>query len=136
MLLVLEKLVWGKWLKKLNGVFRRVYTLPILLVSFVIFNASGMSQLIGDLKGMFGLAGIPAWSFETGYFLRSYAVLLLTAVIGATPAPKKLWLRVRESRAGGYVSLIAEPLFVLAMLLIGTAYLVDGSFNPFLYFRF
>ena len=135
-LLVCEKLLWGKWLKKLNGFWRRVYTLPILLISFVIFNAVGDGLLLHDLKGMFGLAGIPAWSFETGYFLRSYAVLLLCAVIGATPAPKKLWLRVRESRAGGYVSLIAEPLFVLAMLLIGTAYLVDGSFNPFLYFRF
>ena len=61
---------------------------------------------------------------------------LLAAVIGATPLPKKVWQRIAASRAGGYVSLVAEPLFVLLMLLIGTAYLVDGSFNPFLYFRF
>ena len=135
-LLVCEKLVWGKWLKKCNGVFRRVYTLPILLISFVIFNASGMPQLVSDLKGMFGLAGLPAWSFETGYHLRSYAILLLAAVVGATPLPKTLWQRFAATRAGQTVSVIAEPLFVLAMLLIGTAYLVDGSFNPFLYFRF
>ena len=135
-LLVLEKLVWGGWLKKLNGFWRRVYTLPILLISFLIFNAVGEGQLMADLKGMFGLSGLPAWSFETGYFLRSYAILLLTAVIGATPVPKKAWERVAASRAGAYVGLVAEPVFVLLMLLIGTAYLVDGSFNPFLYFRF
>ncbi|MBQ3533225.1 MAG: MBOAT family protein [Oscillospiraceae bacterium] len=135
-LLVLEKLVWGKWLQKLNGIFRRVYTLPILLISFVIFNAADGAQLLGDLKGMFGLAGLPVWSFETGYFLRSYAVLLLCAVVGATPLPKKLWNRLADSKAGGWISVAAEPFFVLAMLLIGTAYLVDGSFNPFLYFRF
>ena len=136
MLLVCEKLVWGKWLKKLNGFWRRVYTLPILLISFVIFNAVGGGQLLQDLKGMFGFGGLPVWSFETGYFLRSYAILLLAAVVGATPLPKRSWQRISESRAGSYVSLVAEPLFVLAMLLIGTAYLVDGSFNPFLYFRF
>ena len=135
-LLVCEKLVWGGLLKKMNGFWRRVYTLPILLISFAIFNASGMPQLIGDLKNMFGLAGLPAWSFETAYHLRSYAVLLLAAVVGATPLPKTVWQRFAQSRAGQMVSVIAEPLFVLAMLLIGTAYLVDGSFNPFLYFRF
>jgi alginate O-acetyltransferase complex protein AlgI len=63
-------------------------------------------------------------------------VLLLCAAVGATPLPKKIWERVAKSRVGGCVSLVAEPLFVLLMLLIGTAYLVDGSFNPFLYFRF
>jgi alginate O-acetyltransferase complex protein AlgI len=110
--------------------------LPLLLISFAIFNAANMQQLTGDLKNMIGLGGLHLWSFETGYYLRSYAVLLLAAVVGATPLPKKLWQRFAATRAGRYVSVAAEPLFVLAMLLIGTAYLVDGSFNPFLYFRF
>ena len=135
-LLVCEKLVWGGLLKKLGGFWRRVYVLPLLLISFAIFNASSMQQLTGDLKNMIGLGGLPLWSFETGYYLRSYAVLLLAAVVGATPLPKKLWLRFAATRAGQAVSVVAEPLFILAMLLIGTAYLVDGSFNPFLYFRF
>ena len=135
-LLVCEKLVWGGLLKKLNGFWRRVYVLPLLLVSFAIFNAANMQQLTGDLKNMIGLGGLPLWSFETGYYLRSYAVLLLCAVVGATPLPKRLWQRFAATRAGQAVSVVAEPLFILAMLLIGTAYLVDGSFNPFLYFRF
>ena len=135
-LLVCEKLVWGGLLKKLNGFWRRVYVLPLLLISFAIFNAANMQQLTGDLKNMIGLGGLHLWSFETGYYLRSYAVLLLSAVVGATPLPKKLWQRFAATKAGQAVSVVAEPLFILAMLLIGTAYLVDGSFNPFLYFRF
>ena len=135
-LLVCEKLVWGGLLKKLNGFWRRVYVLPLLLISFAIFNAANMQQLTGDLKNMIGLGGLHLWSFETGYYLRSYAVLLLAAVVGATPLPKKLWQRFAATKAGQAVSVVAEPLFILAMLLIGTAYLVDGSFNPFLYFRF
>ena len=135
-LLVCEKLVWGGLLKKLNGFWRRVYVLPLLLISFAIFNAANMQQLTGDLKNMIGLGGLDLWSFETGYYLRSYAVLLLAAVVGATPLPKRLWQRFAATRAGQAVSVVAEPLFILAMLLIGTAYLVDGSFNPFLYFRF
>ncbi len=135
-LLVLEKLVWGKWLQKCGGVVRRIYALPLLLVSFVIFNASGGTQLAGDLRAMFGLGGLPLWSFETGYFLRSYAVVLLCAIVGATPLVKKVWQRMAASRAGSAIALVAEPLYVLVMLLVTTAYLVDGSFNPFLYFRF
>ena len=135
-LLVCEKLVWGGLLKKLGGFWRRVYVLPLLLISFAIFNAANMQQLTGDLKNMIGLGGLDLWSFETGYYLRSYAVLLLCAVVGATPLPKRLWQRFAATKAGQAVSVVAEPLFILAMLLIGTAYLVDGSFNPFLYFRF
>ncbi len=135
-LLVLEKLVWGGALKKLSGFWKRVYTLPLLLISFVIFNAADMAQLAGDLKAMFGLGGLPLWSFETGYYLHSYAVLLVCAVIGAVPLSKQLWQRFAKTKAGGIVSVAAEPLYVLAMLVIATAYLVDGSFNPFLYFRF
>jgi len=95
-----------------------------------------MAQLTGDLRAMFGLAGLPLWSFETGYYLRSYAVLLLCALVGATPLPKKAWQWYAYGEKESVLTLVAEPLYVLAMLLISTAYLVDGSFNPFLYFRF
>lgn len=134
-LLVLEKFVLMPVLQKI-GAARYLYVLPLLLVSFVIFNATGAGQLLGDLRAMFGMAGLPGWSFETGYFLRSYAVLFLAAIVGATPLVKQLWEKIAATRPGHAVALVAEPLFVVGMLLITTAYLVDGSFNPFLYFRF
>lgn len=135
-LLVLEKLVLGPVLKKVGAPVRYLYMLPVLLVSFIIFNASGLGQLTGDLKALFGLSGLPLWSFDTGYYLRSYGLLLIIAVVGATPLMKKLWTRIVETKPGAAAATVAEPAFVLGMLLLTTAHLVDGSFNPFLYFRF
>lgn len=135
-LLVLEKLVLGPVLKKVGAPVRYLYMLPVLLVSFIIFNASGLGQLTGDLKALFGLSGLPLWSFDTGYYLRSYGLLLVIAVVGATPLVKKLWTRIVETKPGAAAATVAEPIFVLGMLLLTTAHLVDGSFNPFLYFRF
>ncbi len=135
-LLVLEKLVLGPMLKKVGAPVRYLYMLPVLVVSFIIFNASGLGQLTGDLKALFGLSGLPLWSFDTAYYLRSYGWLLVMAVVGATPAVKRLWIRVSETKAGAAAATVIEPVFVLVMMLLTTAHLVDGSFNPFLYFRF
>ncbi len=134
--LVLEKLVLSRVLKKVWAPVRYLYMLPVLLVSFIIFNASGLGQLTGDLRALFGLGGLPLWSFDTGYYVQSYGLLLLIAVVGATPLMKKLWARITETKPGAAAATVAEPVFVLAMLLLTTAHLVDGSFNPFLYFRF
>ena len=134
--LVLEKLVLSRVLKKVWAPVRYLYMLPVLLVSFIIFNASGLGQLTGDLRALFGLSGLPLWSFDTGYYVQSYGLLLLIAVVGATPLMKKLWARITETKPGAAAATVAEPVFVLVMLLLTTAHLVDGSFNPFLYFRF
>ena len=135
--------VWGlffgvllmleKWLKpdRLPHQLRRGYVLLAVVVSFVIFNAANLSQATGDLAGMFGLAGLPLSTAETVYYLRSYAIVLAAALIGATPLVKNLAVRLPER-----VAFWLEPVVLAALLLICTAYLVDGSFNPFLYFRF
>ena len=80
------------------------------------------------IGGLFGAGGIPLASEEALYCLRSYAVVLLAGGIGATPIVRDVARRVKAAPA--------EPLFVAVLLLTVTAYLVDGSFNPFLYFRF
>ena len=68
--------------------------------------------------------------------LRSYGIVLALAVLGATPLPAMLWKKVREAAPLTPVFTVAEPLCTLALLALCTAFLVDGSFNPFLYFRF
>ena len=83
---------------------------------------------------MFGMAGLPLATAETLHYLRSYAVIIVLAVIGATPLPKKLYSMAEKKSAA--VTAIAEPAAIIVLLLLSTAYLVDGSFNPFLYFRF
>ena len=129
-LLLLEK--WVPGIRKMPGVLRHGYVLLVVVVSFVIFNAASMAEAFGDLKGMFGLAGLPLVTTESLYYLRSNLPLLLVAAVGATPLVKRCaqWLDKRQW------SFVLRFVVALALLLICTAYLVDGSFNPFLYFRF
>ena len=134
-LLMLEKLFLHRYLEK-TKVLRHVYVLFFVILSFVIFNAADMGQAFSDLGAMFGAGDLPIWSAEWSYYLRSYAVILALAVVGATPLPQKLLAAVRRSRTGELVLRIAEPVVLAVLLLVMTAYLVDGSFNPFLYFRF
>lgn len=134
-LLILEK-IW--LLKSLEGkpVIGHLYVTAAAAVSFVIFDASDLQQAFSYLKAMFGGSGYPLFSSEFLYYFRSYFVVFVIALFGATPLPAKLRGRIRQTAAGGHVLTIAEPLALIALLLICTAFLVDGSYNPFLYFRF
>ena len=132
-LLILEKLVLLKFLEK-HWIFGHVYLLLAVVFGFVLFDASGLSGAWMCIRGMLGMAGLPLASAEGRYLLRSNAVLLLVCAVGATPLPRILarWLERRSPRAAGALRTCA----LLALLLICTAFLVDGSYNPFLYFRF
>lgn len=134
-LLVVEKLWLQKPLQK-TKVLKHIYVLFFVILSFVIFNSTDMRQALSDLGAMFGAGNIPFYSAEWSYYLRSYAVILGLAVLGATPLPQKLLAAVRRRKAGETLLNIAEPIVLAVLLLVMTAYLVDGSFNPFLYFRF
>ena len=120
-------------LHKLPGVLRHGYVLLVVCISFVIFNAADMTQALQDLGGMFGFAGVPLISTQAVYYLKSYGVLLIVGILGSTPLVYKAGVRCLEKWSGGS---ILVPVAALALLLVCTAYLVDGSFNPFLYFRF
>lgn len=135
-LLILEKEKLLEGLKRAGRILPHVYVMLIVIISFVIFNADGLQGVKEDLARLFGAAGLPGWSAETGYYLKSYAVLLALAIIGSTPLPKMLWTRFAERPLGSKLAAVFEPLSVAALMAFVTAYLVDGSFNPFLYFRF
>lgn len=130
LLLMAEK--WIPGLKNLPGVLGHGYVLLAVTLSFVLFNAQSLSQAAADFAGLFGLAGFPLTSPVTWYYVRSYGVLFLLGALGATPLVKRLALRLEKTRAGDALSLG----MMAALLLLCTAYLVDGSFSPFLYFRF
>lgn len=133
--LVLEKM----WLlKKLenSAVLSHVYVLLISAVSFVIFNAANMGEALSYLGSMFGAGGLPLISAEFIYYVKSYAVVLIVAAVGATPLPKLVLQQLSLSRGGEKALNLLEPGLLLLILALVTAYLVDGSFNPFLYFRF
>ena len=129
-LLLLEK--WIPGLQKLPDLLRHSYVLLVVCLSFVLFNADSLSQAAGDMAGMFGLAGVPIVNAESLYYLRSYAPLFLMGILGATPIVRDTARKIGETRCGA----VLEVAMMAALLLLCTAYLVDGSFSPFLYFRF
>lgn len=132
--LLIEK--WIPAIKKLPDVLKHAYTLLIVVLGFVLFNATDFTQAMGDVAGMFGFAGVPFCNRETLYYLSSYAVLFIFAIVGATPLVKNTTLKLVDNKKTSTLMQIAEPIVLFILLAVCSAYLVDGSFNPFLYFRF
>ena len=134
-LLVIEK----QWLlEKLSKakIWNHIYVMLLVIISFVIFNAKDLGQAFSDLQGMFGLGGVPFMSAECAYYLRSYLVLLVVAISGATPLVRNLGVRFSGTGLGRKIMPVLRPVALVALLAVCTAYLIDSSFNPFLYFRF
>ena len=128
-LLLGEKLWYGPFLAK-RPWFSHIYLLLSVLLGFVLFQGGSLEQSWGDFRAMLGAGSIPTVSRESLYALRNHGVLLILGALGATPLPGRLYRR--WSKALQWI----EPLLLALLLLLCTAYLVDGSFNPFLYFRF
>ena len=134
-LLTVEKL-WLLTLLEKRRFLSHAYTLFFVMIRFVIFNGESLVQAFSDLAGLAGAGGIPLVSAEALYCLRSFAVVLVAGVIGAAPAVRSLAGKIAQKPAGGRLLNLLEPVVLVGLLLVMTAYLVDGSFNPFLYFRF
>jgi len=135
-LLVLEKFILNSILNKLPSIVGHIYTLFFVAISFVIFNTNNMVECIEYIKGMFGVLKIPFSNAETDYYLSSYGVTLIIAVLGSTPLTVKVINKIKSYKKGEYILNFLEPVVLILLLLLITGYLVDGSFNPFLYFRF
>ena len=133
--LILEKLLYLKYLEK-SKILSRVYLLVVVGISFVIFNATDIKEAISYIGGMFGAGGVPLVSTEFFYYLKSFGITLGIGLIGCTPIVKKTVEKIKENAIGGKIIAVIEPISLIALLIVMTAYLVDGSFNPFLYFRF
>ena len=113
-----------------------IYTLLFIVLGFVLFDSASVGEALQCFKAMFGLAGIPAANTASLYYFRSNLVLLLVAVIGATPLPKRIYEKIGETAVGGRLLAVLTPSAAVASVAVCTAYLIDGSFNPFVYFRF
>ena len=123
---------WIPALQKLPSVLRRGYTLLVVVLGFVLFNAENITQAGSDIAGMFGFGGVPMVTAETLYYLKSYCLLFVVGFVGATPLVRDTANRLYKHK----VVAILEPVFLILLLLVCSGYLVDGSFSPFLYFRF
>lgn len=134
-ILILEKYFIKNFLDK-HKVFGHFYTIILVIISFIIFNANSFTEVIGFIKNMFGLTNLPFVNFETLYYFRSYIIVIIIAIIGSTPFIKNIGVKLSENKK--YKKVIDTLEIVMCFVLLGivTAFLVDSSFNPFLYFRF
>lgn len=135
--LVLEKLFLGKYLNN-SKIWCHAYVMLIVCLGFVIFNATNLTEAFQYFSAMAGFGNLPLVSTQFWYYLGSYGWILLLSIIGSTPLPKLILTKVSNALNGRGQRLLnlLEPVFCIVLLFLVTAYLVDGSFNPFLYFRF
>ena len=127
-LLMVEKLWLLKAMER-HKVLGHLYAIIIVLIGFVIFDATNLNQAWEYIGAMFGFGTVPMVSAEAVYYLKSYAVIYMVSILGATPLVKSIATRIKKAD-------YFEPILLLGLLIAVTAFLVDGSFNPFLYFRF
>jgi len=134
-LLQLERIGLSKILDKVGSAVRVIYTFFFVNLGFVLFNANSLTEALSNIGGMFGGQALKLWDPLTLYYVQSYALVFLLAIVASTPYPKRLWERLRNWKSGFILDTVAA-LGVFMVLFLSTAQLVDGSFNPFLYFRF
>lgn len=130
-LLIIEKEFLLKILDK-SKILGHMYTIFIILIGFLIFNSTSLNDVIINLRNIFGLNNLALISSETIYYLRSYFILIVVSIVASTPVAKNIISKLKYKAIFGYVESFYYPLLII----ICSAYLIDSSFNPFLYFRF
>jgi len=133
-LLLIEKIFLKKYLDK-TKIIKYIYTSVITIISFLIFNSVSLTEIIHNLKNMFLINEIPLVGKETIYYFKSNLVLFIIAIISSTPLLKNIIRRLKETKIEILINIL-EPITYIVLLTLCTAFLIDASFNPFLYFRF
>lgn len=122
------------------AMFPQLIAGPIVRYSDIAGSLKNRKTTLADafmsFKSMFGFAGIPAVNAASLYYLKSNLVLLIVAAVGATPLPRRIYEKIGGTAGGSRVLAVLTPTAAAAAVAVCTAYLIDGSFNPFVYFRF
>ena len=135
-MLIIEKLLLTKHLEKMPSILQRIYVLFTVMISFIIFNANSIGEAWNNIIGLFGANGESLINASAVYYLKSYLVVLVIAIIGSTPLLKNIIEKLKTKTNANKIINLLEPIAMASILIIVTAYLVDNSYNPFLYFRF
>lgn len=134
-LLVIEKLLLNKYIEKLPSIVRRIYTLFIIMISFIIFSGSNINESFNNIVGLFNFSN-PFINKFTIHYLKDYGLVLIIAIFLSTPILKNTIIKLKENKKINNIINILEIIALLILLVIVTSYLIDSSYNPFLYFRF
>lgn len=139
-LLLLEKMIYGRLLEKCHGIIKHLYSLIIISTGFVIFALDDIKELLFYLGSMIGLNGSVIWSTDITWYIENYFVVLIMALVLSWPVSKAFsgWIdrNKGQNAISGVISNVIRPLCYMGLLIIVIASLVNDSYNPFLYFRF
>ncbi len=137
-ILILEKFVLSKWLAKLPRILQHVYTMLIVMIGWVFFSAESFGRAFHYIAMLFGGAGLPFINGNFLYQLRNQGILFVLLILAAGSAPKTAALEIAgsENKHIRRCFTILEAVFLAGIAVISFAYLVDATYNPFLYFRF
>lgn len=136
--LIMEKL----WIRKLQEHLPKesghIYTLLIVIIGWVLFEVSSLKEGIRYLSAMFGVNGAGLYDREALYMGLEYLVLFVIAVVACTPIARKLGHKMSQSITGYGLATyrVLEKVLPAVLLILSLAYIVDATYNPFLYFRF
>ena len=131
-LLVLEKLFLLRWLKRLPAVLRHIYALVLVTISWTLFAFTEISKGAAWCKAM--LSGV-LFDSSSLYLLLTYGPMLAICALAATPLGKRFYIKL-GTRLGQRALTVVDCGGLTCVLVMAAAYLVSGSYNPFLYFRF
>ena len=134
-LIILEKYIYGKYLEK-SHVISRIYFFFVTVFGFIIFDTENLSQVFSKFGELFGVGTTALYDTSSLFYVSSYLFTLVIAFVCAMPIGKKLWAKLCEKEKSRAVFTCLGYAACFAMLIVSTAYLIDGSYNPFLYFRF
>ena len=129
--ILIEKKFLKKYIEKLPKMIQILYTLFIIMISFIIFSGENMGDSFNNIVGLFNINNKIIDSF-TLYNLRKYIVIILIGIISSTPIIKYIYKKYRNNFIFNFI----EIFIIFGLLMVCTAYLIDSSYNPFLYFRF
>lgn len=132
-ILVIEKLWLKKFIDKLPSIFKSVYVMVLVIISFVIFNGE---NVISNLSGMFFINKSKFVDSYTLIYLKKYALVIIISIISSIPLLKNFINKLKDNKQFNKLINLIEPIYLVLLLILITSYLIDNSYNPFLYFRF
>lgn len=133
-IIILERLFLGKWLKKIPAFLQIAYSFILVVFGWVMFEFDKISNVFAFFKAMFGGNGTVFADANTGYYFVSYFIIFILCIFFSIDTSKKLFDSFKAKFPK--LSQIIIPILIVVLLIICTAYLVDATYNPFLYFRF
>ena len=134
LLLIIERAGFSKVLEKLPPLVSTLYTFIMVVIGWVMFDLDTMGDFFRYLKAMFSVKkAVDPYSL---YLLASFGIMFALCIFASTDLWGKLCGKIQAKEKGGKIMAVAAPAVRIMLLLLCTCYLVDATYNPFLYFRF